>query len=192
MEMYFTNVSDPVAFMGAPLAEAFHERVNPNEDALDHGGVYDVRIFRQFCDACNSVLITAGLPRGDYGQTVHLSRISTVPDVSTYTWGTICPDLIGEQLPLKPAEITGRFGYRRTGGTRDSTIVDEFFFFEYRPGYHPETFSKFRATLNALRYYANIMHKLDCFEVILMENGVHVHLSAWIVDLLKPAFAMNR
>lgn len=107
-------------------------------------------------------------------------------------WGDIPQHLISECLPLQPDEMSGRYGYHKKEDTRGHTpSVKEFFFFEFKVGYHPETFSKLSASLSALRYLSSILHTLDEFEVVLVENGIYVKLRARIGNSYKPAFAMN-
>ena len=107
-------------------------------------------------------------------------------------WGDIPPHLISERLPLKPTEMSGRYSYRRVEDTRCNTLaIDEFFFFEFHPGYHLETFYELSVSLGALRYLSSIMYALDLFKVVLTKDGIYVKLRARINDSYKPAFAMN-
>ncbi len=192
MEFYLTDLSEPISYIGRALAEHFHTKVNSGKEPLLYGGMLDREIFRQFRDSFNCVSITAGLPRNDYGQTVRLFLVEEKRNIAEYEWKEIPPHLIGEGLSLKPNEVTGRYGYKKVEDNRGKSLaVDEYFFFEFQLGYAPDTFSKFKSSLKALRYCSEIVHCLDRFEVTLMHAGVHVCLRARIADTYKPPFLMN-
>jgi hypothetical protein len=192
MEMYFTDISNPIQFFTSSLSEHFHAKENLGKEPLTYGGMFDRGIFQQFCTRFNCVSIVSGLPHNEYGQTVRLSHSDALPVSSLLGWRAVPPHLIGENLPFKPDEMTGRYEYLKKEDVRGHTLaLEEFLFFEFQPGYAPDTFSKFSSSLGALRYCSEIMHTLDLFEVVLMENGVYVHLRARINDSYKPAFAMN-
>ena len=191
MELYQTNLADPVAFIARELATAFYAKVTNSTEPPQYGGMFDKELFTKFISQFNCISITAGLPKNDYGQTVRLSE-GEKPKLDEMEWRAIPPHLISEGLPLQPTEVSGRYGYRRLEDTRGQTLaVDEFFFFEFQDGYYPETFSKLNSSLAALRYLSSTVHMLDRFKVVLVDNGTYVQLRARIVDSYKPAFAMN-
>jgi hypothetical protein len=191
MELYQTNLTNPVAFLARDLAITFYAGTTGSQEPPQHGGMFDKGLFSNFIGQFNCISISSGLPKNDYGQTVRLSRVE-VPKLDEMEWGEIPQHLISEGLPLQPDEMSGRYGYQKKEDSRSHTLaVDEFFFFEFQVGYHPETFSKLNASLSALRYLSSILHTLDVFKVVLVENGVYVKLRARISDSYKPAFAMN-
>ena len=191
MELYQTNLVDPVAFIARDLATTFYARTTENEEPLQYGGMFDKGLFGKFLQQFNRISITSGLPKNDYGQTVRLSHVEK-PKWKEMVWRDIPSHLISEGLPLTPTEMSGRYGYQRTEDARGHTLaIEEFFFFEFQSGYHPDTFSKLNASLGALRYLSSIMHTLDLFSVVLAGDGAHVTLRARINDSYKPAFAMN-
>ncbi len=191
MEIYLTNLADPIVFTGKPLAMEFYARVSQGQEPLQYGGLFDSKLFEQFRDHFNCISISSGLPKNDYGQTVRLLRIED-PKLEKLEWRDIPHHLISEGLPLKPDEMSGRYGYRKAEDNRGNALsVEEFFFFEFQSGYSLTTFSKLNSSLAALRYLSSILHTLDRFEVELVENGVYVKLRASISDSRKLAFAMN-
>lgn len=191
MEFYQTNLTDPVAFIVHNLATAFYAKVTNSAEPPQYGGMFNKELFKEFVSQFNCILITSGLPKNDYGQTVRLSE-GERPKLDEMEWRAIPPHLISEWLSLKPDEMSGSYGYRRLEDTRGQTLaVDEFFFFKFQDGYHPETFSKLNESLSALRYLSSILHTLDLFKMVLVENGTYVQLRARIADSYKPAFAMK-
>lgn len=191
MELYQTNLTNPVAFLARDLATTFYARTTGSQEPPQYGGMFDKGLFSNFIGQFNCISISSGLPKNDYGQTVRLSQVEA-PKLDEMEWRDIPQHLISEGLPLQPDEMSGRYGYQKKEDTRGHTLaVEEFFFFEFHVGYHPETFSKLNASLSALRYLSSILHTLDEFKVVLVENGVYVRLRARIGDSYKPAFEMN-
>jgi hypothetical protein len=191
MELYLTDLTDPIAFIDSKLAQRFHTSITKDRELLVCGGMFDKKLFEQFRSMFNCISITSGITRGDYGQTAQFSYGEN-PKLDEMEWRDIPKHLIGEALLLSPTEMSGRYGYRRKEDIRSNThIVEEFFFFEFLAGYSPETFSKFSSSLSGLRYLSSTLHKLDSFKVILVEKGVYVSIRARISDSHKPAFVMN-
>lgn len=191
MELYLTDLSNPLYFLGKTLPTLYQARVFPYDEPLLYGGMFDKNLFSNFVGQFNCISINSGLPSNDYGQTVQLSRVEALK-LDEMEWGEVPQHLISKGLPLKPDEVSGRYGYQKKEDARAHTLtVEEFFFFEFQAGYHPETFSKLIASLSALRHLSSILHTLDEFKVVLVKNGVYVKLRARIDDSQKPAFAMN-
>lgn len=191
MEFYRSDVTDPTAFVGRPLAETFAAQIGYSIGSSDCGGMFDAGLFAQFCAEFNCVDISSGLPKNNYGQTVRLLQRDNVKLVGM-EWLPIPDHLIGEGMSFKPTQMTGRFSYRNNEDRlARAPFVEEFFFFEFQPGYHPSTFSEFDSFRFALRYLSDIVHNLDLFGVVLLENGVYVSLRARTGNTHKPAFAMN-
>lgn len=191
MELYQAALNNPMAFIGRDLATEFYAKVTNSTEPPQYGGIFDKELFTKFTSQFNCISITAGLPKNDYGQTVRLSG-GEKPRLDEMEWRAIPPHLIRKQLSLKPDEMSGRYGYQKLEDARGLVLsVKESFFFEFRDGYHPETFSKLTSSLAALRYLSSILHKLDLFKVVLVENGTYVQLRARVADSYKPTFAMN-
>ncbi len=192
MEMYMTDLSNPMYFVGRTLAELYHTRAVKDSYPLLYGGMFDEKLFSHFHDQFNCISITSGLPKNDYGQTVQLSKVETVRDLNELEWRTIPEHLIGPNFSLKQSEVTGRFGYKRNEYRHhDQLFVEECFFFEFQPEYSLKTFSKLNASLAALRYLSTVLHKLKMFKVVLCNNGVFVKIRANVGDSYKPEFIMG-
>ena len=193
IDLHLTNLTDPIAYIGRGLAEGFSVRALGNTEKLEYGGMFDETLFEAFIKRYNGIRICSGLPRNDYGQTVTMYHISgALPYPESEEWYEIPAHLIGENLPLKSTEVTGRYKYDKKADTRHPVhAIVEHFYFEYAPGYKPDTFSKLNSLLSSVRYLSVIMHKLDFFNVELTSSGVHVKLRARTGNSFKPDFSMN-
>lgn len=153
-------------------------------------------LFTRFYVQYRAIVISAGLPHNDYGQTVSLYELGqfTEPNVTALFNIIQVPNhLMGENLSFKPSAMADSVRYRLDHDNRypDSPRVMEQFFFAYQSGYCLERFVDLGHSLQVLRYLSNIMHALSEFRVVLLETGVYIRLSAYLVDRAKPPFRMG-
>ncbi len=159
----------------------------------------DKNLFSCFYARYRAIVISSGLPRNDYGQTVRLymPRQFTEPDVATIAQRLEVPKhLVSENLPFKPSAMIGWCRYQKEegdasrGGFPVPRVIEQFFF-AYQPSYQPSSFADLSGSLSALRYLSTIMHELNQFKVILLESGIYVRLAACVVEGAKPPFIMG-
>lgn len=150
MNFYESSVGNPGTFLGRVFASRLHAAIAEGQPPPKYEGVFDEGLFQKFLDQFNRISITSGLPRGDYGQTVNLSRVES-PKLDEMEWRYIPPHIFGNVI--KATEISERYGYRNAERCiSGALIVEEFFFFGFHAGYSLKTFSDLNTSLAALRY----------------------------------------
>lgn len=144
----------------------------------------DTMAFSAFQEARGTgINIMSGLPKNDYGQTIGIILDGPVPNISTLTEIVAIPNGMAN-----PEQMTGncRYAVEERGD-----IVTEQWFFEYQPGYKPESFYEIAESIWSLRTLSNITHKLIGFLIIFMDNGTYVSLSAQRKPYHKLPFLMG-
>jgi hypothetical protein len=197
MELYLSQ-TDPWVILTRELPSC--AKVWSGDQRILEGIEYpfvDKALFARFYEKYRAIVISAGLPRNDYGQTVSLyePRQLTEPNVTALPNIIQVPNhLMGENLSFKPSAMADSVRYQLDHNNRypDSPRVAEQFFFAYhQSGCCPERFVDLGNPLQVLRYLSTITHELSEFRVVLLETGVYIRLSAYLVDRAKPPFRMG-
>ena len=181
------NDPDPLYILRVLLPELItSEKI---DDADKWHLPYDKSLFARFYEKYQIIVISAGLPHGDYGQTVCLYKntYDKKPDV-----GFLCSMELPEHL-FDSSKVISRYSYlkEKQGSSDDTPREKESLFFRYKENYQPTCFEDVVSSLRALRDLSTIMYKLQSFRVVLLENGIYVELLTIIRDDGKPSFALR-
>ncbi len=197
MELYLSQ-TDPWVILTRELPSC--ARVWSGDQGILEGIEYpfvDKALFACFYEKYREIVISAGIPRNDYGQTVSLYGPGQFAEPNVCALSDIIQVLpnhvMSENLLFKPSAMTDSFRYQLDHDNRcaDLSRVVEQFFFAYQSGCYLKRFANLGDPLSVLRYMSTITHELREFRVVLLEMGIYIRIEAYLADNTKPPFRMG-